>query len=316
MWFKQSSIEIKASLKYGLLLWGDSWEKFWGSLRKKSSFAKMERNKGGYSTKTRIKRVEPGPGNRKSLRRGQIPGPSTSWSLRQRGIGKPASPCDQLLPWRAWTGQVWFFFKAWMFGCQSDHRSNEGVSEEGGRTGETQRQSCRCCLCTGSVLPARLPWAEWMSSCTRWVSWVCQVSPMFQENASFVSGVSLIWVWLSLAGELPPPPTGWVSFGPVLAWNSNLYNSVSSDNTSLPLASASVSCKVGQCDFNPWGRGGVAVPHIVSGLVSGLGSFLWLHSKAPHSSGFKQWVFIVARLQMLGHRGQSVCWAGSRQHLF
>lgn len=205
MWFRQSSIEIKASLKYGLLLWGDSWEKFWGSLRKKSSFAKMERNKGGYSTKTGIKRVEPGPGNRKSLRRGQIPGPSTSWSLRQRGIGKPASACDQLLPWRAWIGQVWFFFKAWMFGCQSDHRSNEGVSEEGGRTGETQRQLCRCCLCTGSVLPARLPWARWMSSCTRWVSWVCQVSPMFQENASFVSGVSLIWVWLSLAGEPPLP---------------------------------------------------------------------------------------------------------------
>lgn len=65
----------------------------------------------------------------------------------------------------------------------------------------------------------------------------------------------------------------------VLVRDSDLYNGMSSDNTSLPYAS--VSCKVEQYNFYPSGRGGAVVPPVLPGLALGLGSFLWLHRKAP-----------------------------------
>lgn len=52
------------------------------------------------------------------------------------------------------------------------------------------------------------------------------------------------------------------------------------------------------------------MPHVVPGLISGLSLFSGCIAR-HHSSGLKQWVFIVARLRMLERRGQSVCWAGS-----
>lgn len=124
MWFRQSAIETKASLKYGLLLW---------HLRRSS----------GVLSGRRVS----------SLRWREIKG-STQQRLGQKSrVQETGSGCEEarfqpfyflepeteecrqacfsLWPpssWRAWTGQVWFFFKAWVFGCQTDHRSNEGVS--------------------------------------------------------------------------------------------------------------------------------------------------------------------------------------------